>query len=342
MSLTTACTSSWCSGRGDAVLTLGLESSAHTFGAGIVDDGKILANAKAMYDIGAGGMVPSKVAEFHALNAAGVIRDALDKAGITLRDLEGIGYTRGPGLGPCLQVAQLSARTLAHRLGLGVAMVNHCVAHIEIAKHASGLKDPIVLYVSGGNSQILKLAGKPFRHYRVIGETLDIGIGNMLDSLARKLCLNPAWGSTIAKTAEGGNYIELPYTVKGMDFSFTGLLTRAEELAAKMSPKDICFSVQETSFAMLCEALERALLLTNSKELCVCGGVAQSTRLRSMLTSLARENKARFGYVENEFNADNGAMVAFTAERMLLHGASTSPENCDIMQRYRTEEAAVF
>jgi len=307
-----------------------------------VSDGRILANERAMYDVGARGMIPAKVAEFHARNAGGVIERAVKAAGISLSDVEGIGYTRGPGLGPCLQVGQLAAKTIANRLSARIVPVNHSVAHVEITKHASGLDDPVALYVSGGNSQILKIANEPFRHYRIMGETFDIGVGNMLDAFARSAGLKPAWGSTVARLAEAGRYVEMPYTVKGMDFAFTGLLTRASELARGGRVEDVCFSLQETAFAMLCEATERALLLTDSDELCVCGGVAQSRRLREMLRRVCEEHGTRFGFARDDLNADNGAMIAFTAEMMLKKGYSVRMGDCGIEQRYRIDRAVVF
>lgn len=324
------------------MLVIGIESSAHTFGVGIVDGGKVLANEKARYDVGARGMIPAKVAEFHARNAGGVIARAVKKAGIRFSDIEGVGYTRGPGLGPSLQVGQLAARTIAERLGVRIAPVNHSVAHVEITKHVSGFEDPVTLYVSGGNSQILKLSENPYVHYHVLGETFDIGVGNLLDSFARSAKLRPAWGSTVARLAEKGEYIEMPYTVKGMDFAFTGLLTRASELARSARVEDVCFSLQETAYAMLCEATERALLLTDSGELCVCGGVAQSRRLKEMLAQVCREHGTRFGFASDDLNADNGAMIAYTAGRMLEKGHWTGLSDCDVEQRYRVDRAVVY
>ncbi|MEM3839264.1 MAG: KEOPS complex N(6)-L-threonylcarbamoyladenine synthase Kae1 [Candidatus Micrarchaeaceae archaeon] len=321
---------------------IGIESSAHTFGVGIVEKGRVLSNEKEMFKIGTTGMIPGDVAEFHVENSGSVIKRAIEKAEISIKDIEGIGYTRGPGLGPCLQVCRLAAKTLAKRLGVKIVPVNHGVGHIEAARILSGLKDPVVLYVSGGNSQILKLTDKPFTHYRVLGETFDIGVGNMLDSFARSINLNPAWGSTVDKMAEKGSYVELPYNVKGMDFSFAGLMTKASKLAKKHSKEDMCFSIEEIAFSMLCETTERALLLTNSSEVCVCGGVAQSRRLREMLGLMAAEHGAKFGFCANEFNADNGAMIALVAERMLGNGYSVPPERCDIEQRYRVDSALVF
>ena len=320
---------------------LGIESSAHTLGIGVVDKGKIIANEKAMYGIGDRGMIPSKVADFHAQNVSRLLDSTLRHSGFDVKDIDAIGYTKGPGIGSCLRIGQIAARALSEKLGVPLFDVNHAVAHIEITRHLFGLMDPLVLYVSGGNSQILAIEKEPYRHYHVYGETFDIGVGNMLDSFARSAGLNPAWGSSVAKAAIGGRYIEMPYTVKGMDFTFTGLLTNAIKMLGSESVKDVSYSLQETSFAMLCEATERALLLTNKKELILCGGVAQSRRLRQMLEMMTRSHNAKFCVAGDEFNADNGAMIALVAEKMLNHGMRTEIGKCTINQKYRIDAVTI-
>jgi glycoprotease/Kae1 family metallohydrolase len=316
---------------------LAIESSAHTLGVGIVEDGKVLANEKDMYKITDKGMIPVKVAEFHGKNVLNVIRKALKSASLKMDEIDAIGYTRGPGIGPCLRVGELAAATLAKKYHLPIYPVNHGVAHIEVARRMGGFSDPVALYVSGGNSQILALSTDPYKHYHIYGETLDIGIGNMLDNFARAAKLNPAWGSTVAKVAEGGSYVPLPYTVKGMDFTFTGLLTKAVESLEANSVSDIAFSMQETSFAMLCEATERALLLTGKDEIVLCGGVAQSARLQEMMKHVARSHSCRFYTAENQFNADNGAMIALVAEMMHGSQAKVPKSSLGIQQKYRID-----
>ncbi|MDE1845835.1 MAG: tRNA (adenosine(37)-N6)-threonylcarbamoyltransferase complex transferase subunit TsaD [Candidatus Micrarchaeota archaeon] len=320
---------------------LGIESSAHTFGVGIVEDGKVIANEKMMFKVTNKGMIPGKVAETHVKNAAKVVSLALKSAGVRIGEIDGVGYTRGPGLGPCLQVGEMTAKTIANKLGVKIAQVNHGAAHAEISRELAGMKDPLILYVSGGNSQILKLSKSPFSHYAILGETFDIGVGNMMDTFAREVGLNPAWGSTVAKVGESGKYIKLPYTVKGMDFAFTGLLTNSIKRAKSEKIEDLCYSIQETAFSMLCEATERAIFLTNSTELCVCGGVAQSKRLRQMLGEIAKSHAMKFGYAADSFNADNGAMIAFVAERMLGKGLGSKIGECGIEQRYRIDRAVI-
>ncbi len=320
---------------------LGIESTAHTFGAGICEKGRILANRKIMYPIWDKGLIPAKVAEFHAANTYKVIRGALTEAGLGVADISGIGYTKGPGLGPCLSVGMVAAKTIAVKNDIPLFPVNHAVGHIEVTKQAFHVKDPLVLYVSGGNSQIVALSDERFRHYMVYGETLDVGIGNMLDSFARAAGILPAWGSEVARAALGGSYIKMPYTVKGMDFTFTGLLTFATRALENNSVRDVAYSMQETAFSMLCEATERALLLSKKKDIVVCGGVAQSDRLKQMLGSISRENRANLFAATNDLNADNGAMIALVAEKMQDSGQSYAVDDCGISQRYRLDSVKI-
>ncbi len=320
---------------------LGIESSAHTFGVGVIENGKVLANFKSMYKISDKGLVPSKVADFHSRNGKRAIEAALKKSGIDISDIKGIGYTKGPGIGSCLRTGQLAAKSISLAYSIPIFPVNHALAHVEITKHICGAKNPIALYVSGGNSQILALAENPYKHYYVLGETFDIGVGNMIDVFARAAKLKPAWGSTVARIAESGKYIQMPYTVKGMDFTFTGLLTHAVKQIGSRKIEDISFSIQETAFAMLCEATERALLLTRKKELILCGGVAQSVRLRSMLGGMCSSHNAKLHFAPDEFNADNGAMIAFVAEKMMQSGMRFSIEDADTDQHYRIDKVRV-
>jgi N6-L-threonylcarbamoyladenine synthase len=317
---------------------LGIESSAHTLGLGIVDKGKVLANVRSMYRITNKGIIPSRVADFHADNVKPTLLEALRTSKLRLKDIDAVGYTKGPGLGGCLQVGHIAAKSISERCGIPIFPVNHAVAHVEITRSIFNMKDPLALYVSGGNSQILGSVNKPYKHYHIYGETFDIGVGNMLDTFARAAKMNPAWGSTVSKIAEGGRYIQMPYTVKGMDFTFTGLLTNAMEKLKNGSIKDVSYSLQETAFSMLCEATERALFLTRKKELVLCGGVAQSERLKSMLKTISKAHGIKFGVAPNEFNSDNGAMIAVVADKIFRSGLKVYESECTVNQKYRIDK----
>ncbi|NYZ77599.1 hypothetical protein H0O02_04790, partial [Candidatus Micrarchaeota archaeon] len=199
------------------------------------------------------------------------------------------------------------------------------------------MKNPLVLYLSGGNSQIIirKSGRSP-----VLGETLDIGIGTFFDSFAREIGMEHAHGSALEKLAEGGGYVALPYSVKGMNLVFSGLLTQAGKAAKTGSKKDVAHSLMETAFAMTCEATERALFLTKKKCLVACGGVAQNRRLQNMLRIMCKEDNVKFGVAPDEFNRDNGAMIAYAGEVLCRErkGKTEMPEGLKPLPNQRIDK----
>ncbi len=321
------------------MICLGIESTAHTLGIGIAEDDKVLSNIRALYKPKNEGIIPRKAADHHSENFEQIMQQALEKANVKIKDVGLIAYSKGPGLGACLKVGLVAAKGVALALDVPIIGVNHCIAHIEISKHATGFKDPLVLYVSGGNTQVIV---KHEKRYRVIGETLDIGIGNLIDVFARNLGLEWAHGSIVEELSKNGNYIELPYSVKGMDLTFTGLLTHAVKKLENNRKEDVCFSLQETAFSMCIEATERALALTNKKEVIACGGVAQNKRLQQMLALMAEPHGAKFGVAPGEYNADNGAMIAYTGLEMHKHGKTESIKQAKAVQKFRTDEVELW
>lgn len=320
------------------MICLGIESTAHTLGIGIVKDKKILANVRATYIPKKGwGLEPRKAADHHAAEFEETLDSALKEAKIKLEDIDLIAFSQGPGIGACLRIACDAARALSVFHKKSIVGVNHCVAHIEISKLLTKTKDPLVIYVSGGNTQIIF---KEKERYHVTGETLDVGIGNALDVFAREIGeKNAADIERIAKFSK--KYIQLPYTVKGMDLSFTGLLTECIKRTKNGEMKeDICHSFQETAFSMLCEAAERALALTKKKEVVLCGGVAQNKRLQEMITEMAKEWKCKFGVAPNEFNADNGAMIAYVG-CLLGKKRAIKLNECIPIQKFRTDQFSI-
>jgi len=168
--------------------------------------------------------------------------------------------------------------------------------------------------VSGGHTMTLA-----FSHgrWRVFGETLDITVGQLLDQFGRALGFASPCGSRIEQLAaeSAGKYMQLPYIVKGNDVSFSGLLTAAIKIADKSETADACYSLQETAFAMLAEAVERALSFTGKKEMMIVGGVAANKRLAEMLESVCMRQSANLFVCPLKFAGDNGAQIAWTALR---------------------------
>ena len=190
------------------MISLGIESTAHTFGVGIVKDKEILANARDIYTTKKGGLIPVKLGEHHVDVCDKVLDKALNQAKISKKDIDVISFSISPGMAQCLRIGAAVARTLALRLNKPLVGVNHAIAHLEIGRMLSKAKDPILLYVSGANTQVIAFAEG---RYRVFGETLDIGIGNCLDKFGRTVGLNFPSGPAIEKLAlNGEKYLDLP------------------------------------------------------------------------------------------------------------------------------------
>ncbi len=292
------------------MIILGIECTAHTFGIGIVNDkGKILANIRDSFTSSSHGMIPNEIADHHTEVAEKVLTKAMAEAKVSWNDISAIAYSAGPGLDPALWAGYNKAKEWGAQHKKKLVGVNHCCAHLSIGKLWNKLQDPCYLYVSGVNTQIIVQEGGK---YHILGETLDIGLGNMLDKFARDLELGFPGGPKIEELAKKGKYVELPYVVKGMDVSFSGILTRVKQLLEKgISKEDLCFSIQETCFAMCAEVAERALAHTEKKELLLVGGVGANKRFCEMLEIMCKERGATFHLVPMDLATDNGAMIAW-------------------------------
>jgi N6-L-threonylcarbamoyladenine synthase len=327
------------------MIVLGIESTAHTFGIGIASDEKphILAERRKTYIPKEGGMLPREAARHHSENASTVLREAIQEAKVTLRDIDGIAVSLGPGLGPCLRTGATLARALSLKLDKPLVGVNHSVAHIEIGYLTTNPNDPVILYVSGGNTAILIPKSKKFR---VFGETLDIPIGNALDVFAREAGLGPPYVidgiHVVDKCAsEGKEFVNLPYIVKGQDLSYSGLLTASVRSLKKYRKEDVCLSFREIAYDMLVEAAERALSQSKKNELMVVGGVAASGVLREKLEIMMRERGGEVKVVPQRFATDNGAMIAWTGLVYLKHGIRTKLEDSYVRPMWRVDEVDV-
>jgi N6-L-threonylcarbamoyladenine synthase len=330
------------------VIVLGIESTAHTFGIGIVSEGKILANCKRSFTTteGEGGMIPLEVAKHHAKIKENVYLEALEKAEISEKEIDVLAFSQGPGLAPCLLEGLKFVKELSKKLKKPVVGVNHCVAHLEIGE-TCGAKNPVMLYVSGANTQIIAYeAGK----YRIFGETLDLGVGNFIDTIARYAGLGFPGGPKIQKIAEEGKkYIELPYSIKGMDIALSGIQTKIKQLidSKKYRFEDLAYSLQETVFSMLIESAERALAHTEKKELLLGGGVGCNSKLQKMCEIMCSERieKTNFFVPERSLLVDNAGMIAYLGEKMFKKNANVfsldNLEMLDIAPRERTDEIDV-
>ncbi|AOW02364.1 putative tRNA threonylcarbamoyladenosine biosynthesis protein KAE1 [Yarrowia lipolytica] len=348
-------------------LSLGLEGSANKLGVGVIkhtvtdanaENGfstDILSNIRDTYITPPGeGFLPRDTARHHRNWVVRIIKRALDEAKISdPTKLHCISFTQGPGMGAPLQSVVIAARTIAQMWGVPLVGVNHCVGHIEMGRTITGATNPVVLYVSGGNTQVIAYSKQ---RYRIFGETLDIAVGNCLDRFARVLKIPnaPSPGYNIEQLAKKGKkYVPLPYTVKGMDLSMSGVLQFVESLAKRfqagdlvvdghqVTAEDLCFSLQETLFAMLVEITERAMAHVNSQQVLIVGGVGCNERLQEMMGIMARDRNGSVYATDERFCIDNGIMIAHAGLLAWRQGFETKMEKTQCTQRFRTDEVLV-
>lgn len=335
-------------------LSLGLEGSANKLGVGIIKHNKgqlvdgnraeVLCNIRDTYTAPPGeGFIPRDTAKHHRNWVVRLIKKAFKETNLTPKDLDVISFTQGPGMGAPLQSVVLSARLLSEMYKIPLIGVNHCVGHIEMGRDITGADNPVVLYVSGGNTQVIAYS---HQRYRIFGETLDIAVGNCLDRFARvlKISNDPFPGYNIEQMAKKGKtYAPLPYTVKGMDLSMSGILSKVETLAnsGKYTPEDLCFSLQETLFSMLVEITERAMAHVGSNQVLIVGGVGSNIRLQEMMGSMAKDRGGSVFATDERFCIDNGIMIAHAG--LLAHrvGQQTTIEDSVCTQRFRTDDVWV-
>lgn len=354
----------------DHYIALGLEGSANKLGVGVIKHNKgpltstnraeVLSNIRDTYITPPGeGFLPRDTARHHRHWVIRVIKQALAVAKVKGIDIDVICFTQGPGMGAPLQSVVVAARTLAQLWEIPIVGVNHCVGHIEMGREITGAENPVVLYVSGGNTQVIAYSKQ---RYRIFGETLDIAIGNCLDRFARTLKIpnDPAPGYNIEQMAKKGKHlVNLPYTVKGMDLSMSGILASIDSIAKEMFGKqkkviideesgepitaeDLCFSLQETLFSMLVEITERALAHVDSNQVLIVGGVGSNQRLQEMMKLMIQDRKnGQIFATDERFCIDNGIMIAHAGLLSYRTGQVNEIQDTVCTQRFRTDEVFV-
>ncbi|KAF2659073.1 putative tRNA threonylcarbamoyladenosine biosynthesis protein KAE1 [Lophiostoma macrostomum CBS 122681] len=360
------------------MIALGLEGSANKIGIGLVSHPStskspiVLANLRHTYNSPAGtGFLPKDTALHHRAWVVRLIKQCLHQANVKVEDVDVICYTKGPGMGAPLQSVALAARTVSLLWGKPLVGVNHCVGplaqadtmriytDIEMGRSITRASNPVVLYVSGGNTQVIAYSS---HRYRIFGETLDIAIGNCIDRFARTLMIpnDPFPGYNVEQLAKKGkNLVDLPYAVKGMDASFSGILAAADLLAKGLDEElpvekrlkteegelvtreDMCFSLQETVYAMLVEITERAMAHVGSSQVLVVGGVGSNERLQQMMGLMARDRGGNVFATDERFCIDNGIMIAHAGLLEYETGITTRLEDSGVTQRFRTDEVYV-
>ncbi|THE63815.1 bifunctional N(6)-L-threonylcarbamoyladenine synthase/serine/threonine protein kinase [Salinadaptatus halalkaliphilus] len=297
------------------------------------------------YEPESGGIHPREAAEHMHDAIPRVVERVLEHARETFDGpdseppVDAVAFSRGPGLGPCLRIVATAARALSQALAVPLVGVNHMVAHLEIGRHTAAFGSPICLNASGANAHLLAYRNG---RYRVLGETMDTGVGNAIDKFTRHVGWSHPGGPKVEAAADDGEYIDLPYVVKGMDFSFSGIMSAAKQRYDDEIPvEDVCFSLQETIFAMLTEVAERALSVTGRDELVLGGGVGQNARLRAMLASMCAQRGADFHAPEPRFLRDNAGMIAVLGAEMYAAGDTLAIEHSRVDPNFRPDQVPV-
>ena len=365
-------------------IILGIEGSANKCGVGILaynpetSTYQTLSNPRKTYVSPKGcGFLPKETAWHHQAHVVALIRAALNEAFPQDENTSGthqhkpedylsaIAFTLGPGMGGPLKSCAMAARSLSVLWKLPLIAVNHCIAHIEMGRVATRASDPVVLYVSGGNTQVIAYSDG---RYRIFGETIDIAVGNCLDRFARVVGLSndPSPGYNIELEARKHTedkplkFVELPYVVKGMDVSFSGLLTFIEELTRKKNlfvkdgeekqnenqytMTDLCYSLQETIFAMLIEITERTMAHCGQNSVLIVGGVGCNKRLQGMMADMVVDRGGTLCAMDHRYCIDNGAMIAQAGMFGLQFGSKdmvVKMEDTECTQRFRTDQVEV-
>ncbi|MCX6328183.1 MAG: tRNA (adenosine(37)-N6)-threonylcarbamoyltransferase complex transferase subunit TsaD [Bacteroidia bacterium] len=315
-----------------AVTILAIESSCDDTSAAVIRDGYILSNIVASQDIhkSYGGVVPELASRAHQANIVPVVDQAVKKAGISLKEINAVAFTRGPGLLGSLLVGTSFAKGFALSLGIPLIEVNHLQAHVLvhfIQKENKG-KTPdfpfLCLLVSGGHTRIICL--KSHLEMEILGNTIDDAAGEAFDKCGKLMGLPYPAGPVIDQLAFQGNkkaYVFSKPKVKGLDFSFSGLKTsflyflrdriKDDPDFIEKNKADLCASLQYTIVTILTAKLVKASVETGIKEIGIAGGVSANSGLRDAVISESERRKWNLFIPEFSFTTDNAAMIGITA-----------------------------
>ena len=316
----------------DSISILGIESSCDDTSAAVIRNGVMLSNVIANQDVHEqyGGVVPELASRAHQQNIVPVVDAALKQANLNIQDIDGIAFTRGPGLLGALLVGTSFAKGLALANDKKLIEINHLQGHILahfVKENEEDDNQPsfpfICLLVSGGHTQIVLV--KDYLEMEVLGSTIDDAAGEAFDKCAKVIGLPYPGGPVVDKYAQIGNseaFIFNKPKVKDFDYSFSGLKTsflykirdevKKNENFVKENTYDLCASLQKTIIDILMDKLIKAMKQTGVTELAVAGGVSANSGIRKCLTELGKKRNWKIFLPEFKYTTDNAAMIAIT------------------------------
>ncbi len=330
---------------------LGIETSCDETGIAVYDSeqGLLAHTIFSQIELQApyGGVVPELASRDHSRRALPLVQAMLEEASLTGKDINGVAYTKGPGLVGALMVGAMLGRALAFGWGVPAIGVHHLEGHLlaPFLEPSPPAFPFLALLVSGGHTELVHV--KSFGHYQVIGDTLDDAVGEAFDKTARLLGLNYPGGAALAKMAELGDpkrfHFPRPMIDRpGLDFSFSGLKTFALNTVEKngndmQTQADIARAFEDAVVDTLTIKCKRALQQTGLQRLVVAGGVGANTSLRCALRALCEKHNATLYFPRQEFCTDNGAMIAYVGCQRLLAG-ERADLSVDVKPRWGLEE----
>ncbi len=329
-----------------SVTILGIESSCDDTSAAIIRDGFLLSNVIANQEVHRiyGGVVPELASRAHQQNIIPVVDRAINLAGITKSQLDGIAFTRGPGLMGSLLVGTSFAKGFALYNQIPLVEVNHLQAHVlvhfikEAGKDRKHPEFPFLcLLVSGGHTQIILV--RDYFDMEIIGQTIDDAAGEAFDKCAKNMGLDYPGGPLVDKYAKDGDPLRFKFAkpkIAGLDYSYSGLKTsflyflrdRLKEdpdFTAKHL-HDLCASIQYTIIDILVDKLKKAIKVTGVKDVAIAGGVSANSGLRSAMILLAEKMNFTVFIPEFKFTTDNAAMIAITGYYKFLNKQFTAQD----------------
>lgn len=334
------------------MLVLGIETSCDETGIALFDDQKGLLAHEVFSQLSHtvyGGVVPELASRDHVRKTIPLIQAVIDKAGVATSDIDGIAYTKGPGLAGALMVGAMTAQGLGLAWQIPTLGVHHLEGHLlaPMLEENPPAFPFIALLVSGGHSQFILVEG--LGQYTLLGESVDDAAGEAFDKTAKLLGLPYPGGPKLAALATQGNpkayAFPRPLLRQGLDFSFSGLKTAVSQMVLKLgeideqTKADIAASFEEAVIETLCIKAQRALAETGQERLVISGGVSANLKLRQTLSQLSQEKGFAVFYPRLEFCTDNGAMIAYAGCQRFLKGDVDS--DCQVKPRWPLSELSL-
>ncbi len=321
------------------IYILGIETSCDETSCSIVKNGKEEINTVILSQVDIhmlyGGVVPEIASRNHVKDIVFVIEKCLKDSGLSMKDIDAIAVTYGPGLIGSLLVGVEAAKTVAYIFNKPLVPVHHIRGHIYANSVGKEMDFPLLaLIISGGHTELLYM--KDHFDYKLIGSTLDDAVGECYDKVARVMGIPYPGGPMIDELAHQGNdayHLPIPLDDDSFNFSFSGLKSAVINLAHNIEQRgeelvkeDLACSFQNVVIASLASKTMRAMKQYNINNLILAGGVSANKGIREKFSDLSVENGFNFSYPDIKYCTDNATMIAAAGYYLFINGYVSSIE----------------